>query len=103
MAEGKDVIDALANKYTSMWSNGDANKRTDIDLKIIKMLDVDAAINFLHWGCKNCCSIATLTKDTLNEEMGIPVLELDGDVVDPRNYASAQIRTRIEAFIEMLK
>ncbi len=103
VAEGKNIIDALANKYTSIFSNGDAQKRIDKDLEIIKLLDVDAAIDFLHWGCKNFCSIATLTKDTLNEETGIPILEIDGDVVDPRNYASAQIRTRVEAFIEMLK
>lgn len=103
MAEGNDTIDALSKKYTSVFSNGDAYKRIDADLKIAKMLEVDAVINFLHFGCKNICSIATMTKDAFKENMGIPVLDVDGDVIDPRNYASGQVRTRVEAFIEMLK
>jgi len=34
--------------------------------------------------------------------IGVPVLNLEVDCVDPRNFAEGQLRTRIEAFTEML-
>ena len=35
-------------------------------------------------------------------QRGIPLLILDGDAIDRRNSHEGQIRTRTEAFIEML-
>ena len=43
--------------------------------------------------------------EVINEglkEIGIPVLNIEVDVVDPRDFAEGQLSTRIEAFIEML-
>jgi benzoyl-CoA reductase/2-hydroxyglutaryl-CoA dehydratase subunit BcrC/BadD/HgdB len=37
------------------------------------------------------------------QEYGIPFLEIDGDLVDPRNYAEGQIRTRVEGFMEVME
>ena len=34
---------------------------------------------------------------------GIPMLILDGDGIDRRNSHDGQIRTRLEAFLEMLE
>jgi benzoyl-CoA reductase/2-hydroxyglutaryl-CoA dehydratase subunit BcrC/BadD/HgdB len=35
-------------------------------------------------------------------DVGVPVLNLEVDCVDERNFAAGQVRTRIEAFMEML-
>ena len=40
-------------------------------------------------------------KDAL-AEVGVPMLNLDGDGIDDRNYAPGQEKTRVEAFLEML-
>ena len=37
------------------------------------------------------------------KEIGVPVLNLEVDCVDKRNFAEGQLRTRIEAFVEMLE
>ena len=37
------------------------------------------------------------------QELGIPMLILDGDGIDRRNSHDGQIRTRLEAFLEMLE
>ena len=42
-----------------------------------------------------------MVRDAMRER-GIPVLVLDGDGADVRNYSEGQTRTRLEAFIEML-
>ena len=43
--------------------------------------------------------------DTVKEEIaktGVPMLILDGDALDRRNSHDGQIRTRLEAFLEMI-
>jgi benzoyl-CoA reductase/2-hydroxyglutaryl-CoA dehydratase subunit BcrC/BadD/HgdB len=35
-------------------------------------------------------------------ELDVPVLNLEVDCVDARNVAESQVRTRLEAFMEML-
>ena len=42
-----------------------------------------------------------LLKEKL-QEMDIPMLILDGDGIDRRNSHDGQIKTRLEAFLEML-
>jgi hypothetical protein len=37
------------------------------------------------------------------KEIGVPVLNLEVDCVDKRNFAEGQLRTRVEAFVEMLE
>ena len=58
-------------------------------------------IQFCHWGCKQSSGGSLLLKDKL-QEMDIPMLILDGDGIDRRNSHDGQIKTRLEAFLEML-
>lgn len=102
LAEGKDPIDALANKYLACVYNGYTEKRVQKNLEAAKKYKTDAAIIYMQWGCRQSSANAAALKDAFNEA-GIPALLLDGDCVDARNYASGQVRTRVEAFIEMLK
>jgi benzoyl-CoA reductase/2-hydroxyglutaryl-CoA dehydratase subunit BcrC/BadD/HgdB len=44
-----------------------------------------------------------LTKQYLEKETGLPVLLLDMDLYDNRNYSAAAVQTRLEAFSEMLR
>ncbi len=67
-----------------------------------KELGSDGVINFCHWGCKQSSGGAMILKDTLREA-DIPLLILDGDCIDRRNSHDGQIRTRFEAFAEMLR
>ena len=103
IAEGKDPIDALAKKYLSCVYNGNIEKRVQKNIDAAKKYEVDAAIAYLQCGCRQSTANATALKDAFKGELGTPTLLLDGDCVDERNYASGQVRTRVEAFIEMLK
>ena len=44
-----------------------------------------------------------MLKKTISEKPGIPVLVLEGDLYDSRNYSAEQLRTRVESFARMLK
>ncbi len=48
----------------------------------------------------NCNS--KLAKAYLEKTTGLPVLLLDMDLYDDRNYSASALRTRLEAFSEML-
>jgi benzoyl-CoA reductase/2-hydroxyglutaryl-CoA dehydratase subunit BcrC/BadD/HgdB len=39
----------------------------------------------------------------VEETTGIPVMSLEIDAYDSRNYSAAALRTRVEAFAEMLR
>ena len=56
----------------------------------------------LPLGMQTILSGSLLLKEKLNE-MNIPMLILDGDGIDRRNSHDGQIKTRLEAFLEMLE
>ena len=42
-------------------------------------------------------------RDYFIRELGVPTLLVESDLEDPRYYAEAQIRNRIDAFFEALE
>ncbi|HJC88960.1 MAG TPA: 2-hydroxyacyl-CoA dehydratase family protein, partial [Candidatus Eisenbergiella intestinigallinarum] len=51
--------------------------------------------------CKQASGGSILLKEKMQEKR-IPTLILDGDGIDKRNSHDGQIKTRLEAFLEML-
>ncbi|MGQ9475034.1 MAG: 2-hydroxyacyl-CoA dehydratase subunit D [Actinomycetota bacterium] len=92
---------SLAAKLESHFLVGPAERRAAHLARLVEEYRVDGAIHFNHWGCRQSCGGAPLVKRTLQEK-GVPVLIIDGDCVDPREYQEGQISTRLEAFLESL-
>ena len=44
-----------------------------------------------------------MAKKAIGEKLGIPVMVLEADCYDTRNYSAGQLKTKIETFAEMLK
>jgi len=68
---------------------------------LVKRYKIDGVIHFSQRGCRQSCGGAYIIKDFLQKK-GVPMLIMDGDGADYRNYSKGQTRTRIEAFLEML-
>lgn len=64
--------------------------------------NVDGAICYAHIGCRQASSIIKVLKDVLNE-VNVPVLTIDCDILDPTIASEEEIRTKIEQFIELLE
>jgi benzoyl-CoA reductase/2-hydroxyglutaryl-CoA dehydratase subunit BcrC/BadD/HgdB len=62
---------------------------------------VDGAINPCHWGCRQGAGVRGLLEQEL-KQAGIGVLNLEVDCVDQRAFSEGQVRTRLQAFMEML-
>ena len=63
---------------------------------------VDGAIYYADVGCRHTCATIKLFKDTLNE-IDVPVLTLDCDVVDQTATSEEEVREKLEQFFELLE
>ena len=101
--------------YTSLWEEvADSNMRgrganyssLAYILQLIdsvKSWDVEGVIFFRHFSCRQYSIFPIKAKEIIEEELGIPVLSLEGDYCDYRSYNVQQMRTRLETFAEMMK
>jgi benzoyl-CoA reductase/2-hydroxyglutaryl-CoA dehydratase subunit BcrC/BadD/HgdB len=101
----ENPIESLARKSLTsypMVSCTSIKKRQEMVLRACRDYHIDGAV--LHSN-KSCVPI-TLgqidIKRTLQEELGIPSVIIDGDHMDAENFSFAQFQTRADAFMEML-
>ena len=63
---------------------------------------VDGCIYYAFMGCRHTCATIKLFKDILNE-IDVPVLTLDCDLVDPTINSQSEVRQKMEQFFELLE
>ncbi len=95
-------LESLAKKMICNIYNGSYERKADLVQEIVKEIEPDGVINFCHWGCKQSSGGAMILKEKM-QEIDVPFLILDGDGIDRRNSSDGQIRTRFEAFLEILR
>lgn len=95
-------LEALASKMINNIYNGSFSRKIEAIEKYVDDFNTDALIHFCHWGCKQSAGGVMLLKEKMTEK-GIPMLILDGDGMDRRNSHDGQIKTRLEAFLEILQ
>lgn len=94
-------LDALAEKLINNYYNGDYQRKVDYIGKLVDEYQIDGVVHMCHWGCKQSSGGVMLLKKEM-EKRHVPFLILDGDCLDRRNCQDGQIKTRLEAFIEIL-
>ncbi len=97
-----DPYTGLAKRAISIPFNGEAVRRIDHLKKLAKEYKIDGAINPCNWGCRQGTGSRGLISEGL-KEINVPVLNLEVDCIDHRTFAEGQIKTRLEAFTEMLE
>ncbi|MFQ6015177.1 MAG: 2-hydroxyacyl-CoA dehydratase subunit D [Anaerolineae bacterium] len=97
----RQPVRSLARKMMQNFGLGRIENRARTAVRLARDYRVDGAIHFSHWGCRQACGGVRIIKDAL-AEINVPLLNLDGDGMDERNYAAGQVKTRLEGFIEML-
>ena len=77
-------------------------KRREMVVRACRDYHIDGAV--LH-NNKSCVPITLGQMDikrSLEEELGIPSVVIDGDHMDAENFSLAQFQTRADAFMEVL-
>ena len=96
-----DPYTGLALRTISIPLNGPVEQRVEHLQQLASAYRIDGAINPCHWGCRQGTGSRGMIAEGL-KSIGVPVLNLEVDCVDSRNFSEGQINTRIEAFCEML-
>ena len=96
-----DPFPGLARRIVGNPLNGPVDRRVANLVALARAYRVDGAILPCHWGCRQGTGARGLLVRGLREA-GFPSLNLEVDCIDERNWAPGQVRTRLEAFLEML-
>ena len=94
-------LEALAQKMINNIYTGSYERKAEMVKELALDLNPDGVINFCHWGCKQSSGGVMLLKEKM-QEIDMPFLILDGDGIDRRNSHDGQIKTRFEAFLEVM-
>jgi benzoyl-CoA reductase/2-hydroxyglutaryl-CoA dehydratase subunit BcrC/BadD/HgdB len=95
-------LESIARKILTMGLNVDIDMRLERFVKSIRDFKVDGAVLFSNRSCKSWSAPQLVTADILNKSFDVPYLLFEADMADPRQYAEAQIKNRIDAFLEVL-
>jgi len=96
-----DPFTGLARRIVANPLNGPVARRVANLVELARAYRVDGAILPSHWGCRQGTGARGLLVRGLREA-GFPSLSLEVDCIDERNWTPGQVRTRLEAFLEML-
>jgi len=96
-----DPYPGLARRAISIPLNGSVDSRVGHLKQLARDYRIDGAVNPCHWGCRQGTGARGLIEEGL-KQVGVPVLNLEVDCVDQRNFAEGQLKTRLEAFVEMI-
>lgn len=97
-----EPLRSLAMRQMAHPLVGPLKRRLDMLVTLACEYKIAGAINPAHWGCRQNSGARHLFKDAL-QKIAVPVVHLDVDCVDERNYSKGQAMTRLEAFLEMLE
>jgi len=73
--------------------------------EIVDCAEQYRVVGALYWafiGCRHTCATVKLFKDILNE-IDVPMVTLDCDIVDPTINSEEEIRGKLEQFFELLE
>jgi len=97
----KDPYNSIARKLLSNPGVGYVKHWLEAILHTVDKYKIDALISFTHWGCRQLAGANQIVKDELGKR-DIPMLEIGGDCIDGRDYSFQQLKTRLQAFIEIV-
>ena len=98
-----NFLDSMAQAYTRIYLNIGLDQMANQVLDMISFYDVDGLVMHSNRSCKPYSFGQMDIMEIVREKAGIPVLMLEADMVDPRNFSQSQAETRIDAFMEIIK
>jgi benzoyl-CoA reductase/2-hydroxyglutaryl-CoA dehydratase subunit BcrC/BadD/HgdB len=97
-----EVIEGLARAYTVTYINMSVQARTRMMVEMAQRFGVDGAVLHANRSCKPYSLGQHDFRQAIMAQVGVPAMILEADMCDTRVYAEGAIRTRVEAFLEML-
>jgi len=97
-----DPLEGLARAYSTVYINMSVQTRTRMMVDMADRFGIDGAVLHANRSCKPYSLGQHDFRQAIMDEIGVPALLLEADMCDTRAYTKGAIRTRVEAFLEML-
>jgi bcr-type benzoyl-CoA reductase subunit B len=98
-----DFLRSMVEGYTKIYLNIGVDQMVKIVKKMVRKYDVDGIVMHSNRSCKPYSLGQYDIQRMLQDELGIPALMIEADMVDERSFSESQIETRIDAFMELIK
>ena len=98
-----DPFGSLAERYLSFYMRAHAQGKAELYKRRTKRYKVDGIVFHSNRCCRCYTSEQLDVGAILREEQGIPSMTFEANMVDPRGYDDTQVKSSIQAFMEMLE
>ncbi|MCF6246670.1 MAG: 2-hydroxyacyl-CoA dehydratase [Desulfobacula sp.] len=98
-----NFLDSMAEAHTRIYLNIGVDQMAEQVLDMIKFYDVDGFVMHSNRSCKPYSFGQMDIMKIVRDKTGIPVLMIEADMLDSRNFSQSQVETRIDAFMEIIK
>ncbi len=98
-----NFLDSLAEAYTRIYLNIGVDQMADQVLDMVTFYDAQGVVMHSNRSCKPYSFGQMDIMKIIKKKANIPVLMIEADMVDPRNFSQSQVETRIDAFMEIIK
>lgn len=98
-----DFLNSMAEGYTRIYLNIGVDEMAETVIAMIDKYQVDGLVMHSNRSCKPYSLGQYDILKIVEKKRGIPSVVIEADMCDERNFAEAQIETRIDAFVEVMK
>lgn len=96
-------LESMAEYAVNCYTNWDWTLRRQLLERYVEDYHADALVIHSVKSCRAFSVGQADEREYFTKERGVPTLFLESDLADPRYFAEAQIRNRIDAFFEALE
>lgn len=97
-----DPYEDLALRYFARYASISVDSQVGFALDYARQFNIDGAILSYTQSCRPFYIFQAEARNNLQEKLGIPSLLLESDMADERAYSEGQVRTRMDAFLEVI-
>jgi len=101
--DSSDPFGSLAARYLSFFMRSASWGKAEIYKERARRYHVDGMVFHANRCCRCFSAEQPEVGQILREELGIPSMVFEADMVDPRAYDDAQVKARIDTFMEILE
>ncbi|HEY3316068.1 MAG TPA: 2-hydroxyacyl-CoA dehydratase family protein [Bacillota bacterium] len=98
----RDPLAAMARQYSSVLLNVGPAVRLARLVKMCRDYRADGVVFHSNRSCKTYSLSQYILARGIQEQLGRPTLFIEADMTDPRAYADAAVKTRVDAYLEIL-
>jgi len=103
LIDENNFLESMSIAYASVYLNISIDRMSEILKKILIKYSAEGLVMHSNRSCKPYSLGQQHLAGMVTRELGIPALLIESDMADERNFSEGQIRTRIDAFMEMIK